>query len=117
MRSLFAATLVFLTTAGAAFAEFAIVKDRPSFVQLISGKTLSRPLVTLNVSPEGSISGKGASRPVTGQWVWRQGYFCRDLTWGKRDLGYNCQEVRVNGSSIRFRSDKGSGDYADFRLR
>ncbi len=43
--------------------------------------------------------------------------FCRDLFWGARDLGYNCQQVDVNGSRIRFTSDRGRGDSAVFRLR
>jgi hypothetical protein len=39
------------------------------------------------------------------------------LVWGGDDLGYNCQEVKTNGSQLRITSDKGTGDSADFRLR
>jgi hypothetical protein len=102
---------------GAAQAELAKISDRDQFVQLVSGKTLSRTLVSLKVSPDGNIMGNGAGWDINGNWAWRDGYFCRELNWGGDDLGYNCQEVRVNGSKIRFTSDKGSGDSADFRLR
>ncbi|MDA7426445.1 dihydrodipicolinate reductase [Thalassococcus lentus] len=112
-----AGVLLGLVLAGPAVAEFSKVSDRASFVQLVQGKTLTRPLVKLRVAPDGSISGKGARWDVTGNWRWQNGYFCRDLNWGGDELGYNCQEVRANGNRIRFTSDQGNGDSADFKLR
>lgn len=103
--------------AGPAAAEFERVEDAQRFRSLVEGKTLTRPLVQLRVTTDGEISGTGAAWPVEGRWVWQDGYFCRDLVWGGSDLGYNCQEVRANGGKIRFTSDRGTGDYADFRLR
>ncbi len=111
------AAIVTTVSAGSALAEFAKVTDRAQFVDLVEGKTLSRTLVSLTVTPEGGISGRGAIWDVTGQWSWQDGYFCRDLYWGGDDLGYNCQEVTASGNAIRFTSDRGSGQSADFRLR
>ncbi|WP_425040888.1 dihydrodipicolinate reductase [Primorskyibacter sp. S187A] len=98
-------------------AELATVKTKQQFVELIAGKTLSRPFVKLQVTPNGSISGRGARWDVEGNWTWQDGYFCRDLFWGGDPLGYNCQEVRANGNRVRFTSDRGAGDSAEFRLR
>ena len=109
--------LALFLLAAPAHAEFAKVDSERDFKSIVSGKTLTRPMVRLRVSPEGEISGRGLTWDVEGQWSWRDGYFCRDLYWGGSALGYNCQEVRVNGSQIRFTSDQGSGDSADFRLR
>ncbi len=116
LRSLFASFLM-ISLASTAGAEFAKIDNKAAFTQVVSGKTLTRPLVKLQVSPQGAISGKGMRWDVTGQWTWQNGYFCRDLYWGGSDLGHNCQEVRINGDSIRFTSDRGRGQYADFRLR
>ena len=116
MRAWMAAAILSLT-AGPAFAEFAKVADKDQFVDLINGKTLTMPLIRLEVSPTGEISGMGSRWEVTGTWSWRDGYFCRELNWGGSDLGYNCQEVRVNNNRIRFISDRGEGDSAVFRLR
>lgn len=116
MRFLFSLAFV-LGTSGAANAEFTTVVDAERFRDLIADKVLTRPLIRLKVSPSGQIEGTGAAIAVQGNWNWRNGFFCRDLSWGERDLGYNCQEVRVNGSRIRFTSDKGNGDYADFSLK
>lgn len=112
----FAAVIAAVLSAQPVSAEFAKVESETQFKQLVSGKTLTRPLVKLEVSPEGSISGTGLTWDVTGNWSWRDGYFCRELFWGGSDLGYNCQEVKVRENRIRFTSDRGTGDYADFRL-
>jgi hypothetical protein len=53
---------------------------------------------------------------VTGDWQWTDGYFCRTLFYGERDLGPNCQEVKVQGATVRFTSDKGQGIYAELTL-
>lgn len=100
-----------------AIAEFVKVENESDFVRLVAGKTLTRPLVKIEVSESGDISGTGAAWAVTGNWTWKDGYFCRSIEWGGDDLGYNCQEVAASGMKIRFTSDQGSGDSADFRLR
>lgn len=118
MRHLSLCAVVACTVAAtAARADFAKVADEDVFRDLVGGKTLTRPLIRLRVAPDGTISGTGARWTVEGRWSWRDGYFCRDLSWGGSDLGYNCQEVRVNGSRIRFTSDRGAGESAEFRLR
>lgn len=106
-----------LLTATSAAAEFAKVDSQEEFVALIQNKELRRPFVRLEVSSEGEISGMGAAWPVTGNWTWQEGYFCRDLFWDGDPLGYNCQEVRAHENRIRFTSDRGAGDSAEFRLR
>ncbi|MEX0279621.1 MAG: dihydrodipicolinate reductase [Arenibacterium sp.] len=116
MRTLAIASALALA-ASAATAEFAKVNDLAQFKSIVTGKTLTRPLIRLEVMPEGDIRGMGARWEVTGNWSWKDGYFCRDLFWGGDALGYNCQEVRVNENRIRFTSDRGRGDSAVFHLR
>ena len=99
------------------FADFSVITDESHFFSVVEGKKLQRVLIKLNISLGGRISGSAVTQPVTGVWLWKEGYFCRSLFWGHRDLGYNCQEVSVLGDRIRFTADKGEGDYADFILR
>ena len=103
--------------AQSATAEFSIVSQRDEFLKIINGKQLERPLIKLQVSDIGQISGRALMIGVRGTWSWQKGYFCRDLFWGKRALGYNCQQVSLRGDKIRFTSDEGKGDYADFTLK
>ena len=118
MKRIFPAmTALAMLIASPAAAEFTKVDSAAAFKSLVSGKTLSRPLVRLQVSPNGKISGRGATWDVSGNWTWKNGYFCRSLEWGGDDLGYNCQEVTTTGTKVRFTSDQGKGESADFSLR
>ena len=114
---LFYPLLVILFHSNLAFAEFSIIYQREEFIEAITGRELKRPLIKLSVSETGRINGSALTTPLSGTWKWQDGYFCRDLFWGKRDLGYNCQQVSLKDDKIRFTSDQGQGDFADFTLR
>lgn len=96
--------------------DMSVVSDEGSFVEMIGGKKLTRFGIKLEVFPTGEIVGRAFGTPVTGAWEWEDGLFCRDLFFGDRDLGANCQLVQVNGKTMRFTSDAGAGDFADFGL-
>jgi hypothetical protein len=117
MPSLALAAASFLAAETAAAEQFRPVRDQSTFVNVIEGRNLTRFGIRLEVTPEGEIKGDAFGRPVRGEWRWQDGFFCRDLYWGERDLGPNCQEVQVNGETLRFISDRGEGIYADLRLR
>ena len=93
------------------------VQDKNTFVSLIKDRKLTRMGINLKVTPDGQIIGRAFGRSVTGAWQWSQGYFCRDLYWGERDLGPNCQAVKVQGRTVRFISDRGTGQFADLVLK
>lgn len=96
--------------------EFRVVDSDTRFVALIEGRELRRLGIRLTVTPTGEIQGRAFGGPVTGQWRWENGYFCRDLFWNDTDLGYNCQLVQENGPTLRFTSDQGAGMFADLTL-
>lgn len=96
---------------------FAPVKEKAEFVGLISGKSLTRFGISLNVSPAGEIQGSAFGSRVTGNWSWENGLFCRDMAFGSTEIAANCQTVARKGSTLRFTSDAGKGDSADLRLK
>lgn len=108
---------LFSAVSSVAWSEYLVIKDKNAFIAEIKDKTLKRPLIRLEVTEDGKINGRAAMLNVTGQWTWENNYFCRDLFWGSRNLGYNCQQVSSNGKKIRFTSDKGEGDFADFTVK
>lgn len=104
--------------AGPAAAEFKRVTDRDNFVSLVKDRNLTRLGVRLNVTDSGQIIGRAFGQKVSGAWNWSSGYFCRDLYVNGEILdGDNCQTVEVRGDTVRFTSDKGTGDFADLRLK
>lgn len=117
MRYAVLAALTALIAGPVAADGFAKVSKKSDFVSLIEGRDLKRFGIKLNVMPDGKITGAAFGREVLGAWEWQQGYFCRDLYWGSRDLGPNCQTVEIQDGTVRFTADRGTGDHADFALR
>lgn len=117
MKHLVAAAALVLT-AGAAHA-FERVSDLSTFNSLMAGKQLRLGIygLTLNVTPDGRITGSAVGYGVTGSWSWQDGYFCRQMDWSGTEIPYNCQLVEVRGSQVRFTTDRGAGDNAVFNLR
>lgn len=113
----FIAVLASIIAVPAGAESFQPVTDKDRFLQTISGQELTRMGISLVVKPSGQIEGAAFGQKVKGAWTWSDGYFCRDLFWGDKDLGYNCQEVQVNGSTLKFTSDRGTGRSAELKLR
>jgi hypothetical protein len=95
---------------------FEQITSREAFLDTVADKELSRFLVSLEVHPDGRITGRGFGRDIIGSWTWQGDYFCRDLYWGADRLDPNCQKVEINGATIRFTSDQGTGRSADLTL-
>lgn len=116
MKPIFVA-LVFILIGQGVFAQDRI-SSKAAFLDQIDGKSLKITLyvLTLNVLKDGSITGSALGNKVTGNWVWQDGYFCRDMKWGSRVIDFNCQLVTVKGKRMTFTTDKGAGDSATFRM-
>lgn len=126
MKTVILAGLIVLgLVAGRAQAnETMTITDRSDFVSVVTGRALelTRPFlargsITLQVTPDGRISGTAMQDPVSGSWAWEGPYFCRVLRYGDEDLGRNCQVVTLRGDRVRFTADQGQGDWAEFALR
>ncbi len=104
-------------TAAPAASDYRPVTDQSEFTQLVVGRDMTRVGITVRVTPAGAITGRAFGQPVSGNWSWQNGFFCRDLFWGDTEFGYNCQAVARNGNSVRFTSDRGAGRSASLQLR
>ena len=99
---------------------FEPVRDKDAFLSLIKDKDLRIGLynLTLKVTPDGRINGTALGWAISGSWRWEDGYFCRDMDWSGYAIPFNCQLVEaVDGSRVRFTSDRGQGQSASFGLR
>ena len=109
--------ILFFLIASPIIASEMTISERPDFENLVKDKKLERFLISLSVTGDGKIKGSAAGRDVSGDWNWIDGYFCRTLMWGERELKYNCQKVTFDGRRLRFISDRGAGQSASFALR
>ena len=109
--------IIFFLMASPIIASETTISERPDFENLVKDKKLERFLISLSVTGDGKIEGSAAVRDVSGDWDWVDGYFCRPLKWGERELKYNCQKVTFDGGRLRFISDRGVGQSASFALR
>lgn len=116
-----AALLLTLATALPAAAEgFQPVTDKTRFLDLVQNRELRIGLydLSINVLPDGRIAGSALGWDITGEWAWKDGYFCREMDWSGTPISYNCQLVEAAGAEkLRFTVDQGKGDSATFRLR
>lgn len=114
------AVVVGLSMAAPAWAEFAVVRDKATFLALMEGRELRMGVfqLALKITPDGMIAGTALGWDVTGTWGWEDGFFCREIDWSGKVIPYNCQLVEALGTDkIRFTVDQGAGDEATFNLR
>lgn len=98
--------------------DFQRVAERDSFVSLVKDRDLTRFGIRLKVSQDGDISGRAFGKDISGDWTWDEGFFCRDLFADGDALDVkNCQKVEVSGNTLRFTSDRGTGESANLRLK
>ena len=106
-----------MITASLVSASETTITNRSDFENLVIDKKLERFLISLSVFNDGKIKGSAAGRDVIGDWDWIDGFFCRTLLWGARELKYNCQLVTFDGRRLRFIADQGKGQSASFAIR
>ncbi|MBA4325609.1 MAG: dihydrodipicolinate reductase [Rhodobacter sp.] len=104
----------------AAADSFEPITQKDRFLDLVQNRELRIGLynLSLNVLADGRISGSALGWQITGQWSWKDGYFCREMDWSGMEIDYNCQLVEADGAErLRFTVDQGKGNSATFRLR
>ena len=112
-----AALATSLLTTPALADGFQRVTDRGDFIELTKNRALTRFGIKVQVTSDGGIIGRAFGGEVSGDWTWNGGYFCRDLYYAGRELDLdNCQTVEVSGNTLRFTSDRGTGDSANLEL-
>jgi hypothetical protein len=100
--------------------DFVAIRDENAFLSLVEGRELrlGRFGVSLKLSSDGRIEGRALGWDLTGNWDWKDGYFCRDMDWSGYEIPFNCQLVEVRDNEVvRFTVDRGAGDSASFKLR
>lgn len=90
-------------------AEKQITTDK-EFRAKVVGKKLITDRGYVIVQKDGSMAGKSGNRELSGEWTWEDGYYCRSVALGSRQLPDDCQMVTILGDEVTFYTKKGYGD-------
>lgn len=107
--------LVLMPSAAQAYTK---VEDQASFLSLVEGRTLSRPLARLTLEPGGQVSGTATGSRLEGRWQWEGTAFCWEAEVGSVPwMEYTCLDVYVDGAQISFREAGNPGNRLDFTIQ
>jgi hypothetical protein len=95
------------------------VESKEDLFTAIDGRALTMGVfrLSLNVLPDGNLTGTAMGWDITGTWSWKDGLFCREMDWSGYEIAYDCQSVEKVGEKLRFTAEYGKGRSADFNLR
>ena len=112
-KTMLAATALIGLSASHAIQQASAADGRITAEQEFRAKAVGKKLVTksgyVNVGKDGSLRGEFGGRELTGKWYWEDGYYCRTVKLGDRDLGHDCQAVLVTEDGMVFHRGKGQG--------
>lgn len=120
MKFVLALSIILATAAPTMASEtFQRIQDKSTFLSAVKERELRLGLfgVSLRVLQNGTIQGKAMGKTVTGTWTWKNGTFCRAMTWGNDPIDHDCQTVAYKPSQIKFISRNGTTRDATFTLR
>lgn len=93
------------------------IKKLEDFQALVVGKTLQSDDGSVKILANGKVTGKLQGKRVKGNWNWQGRYFCRALVWGGQAMGSDCQTVKVNGSTLHLKRQKGKGRVTSYTIK
>jgi hypothetical protein len=102
-------------TALPAQAEFVRIVTVESFRETVTDRVFGdgTGVNVATINGDGTIAGSYEGSAIDGTWVWRDGFFCRDIVYAGRDRGSECQMIEVDGTTLRVTGDLGRGRSGD----
>ena len=86
------------------------IETEQEFREIAVGKKLVYKIGEYVIAhDDGTMSGYFGGKPLTGNWNWEDGYYCRTGKLGGKSLGEDCQIVELSGNRLTFFRKKGKG--------
>lgn len=97
--------------------DFTRVTDAATFEAAVVGRNLNNvndaPSVFFRLNSDGSMNGDVGRGPLSGNWAFRDGYWCRTWTAGLKETSLNsenCQLVELRVGEVALSRDRGEGN-------
>ena len=92
------------------------ITTEKEFRTIVAGKKLtSKAGYSIN-HKDGNITGNFRDRELTGTWTWEDGYFCRSVMLGNKDLPDDCQVITVSGDKVTYIRNRGEGKGLTYQI-
>jgi hypothetical protein len=91
--------------------------DEGSFRAAFADRELCGDGATFVIHSDGSLTGTAEGARLSGEWCWRDGFFCRRATLAGEDLGWDCEIIERSGKRMRYTRDMGRGTASIATLR
>lgn len=86
------------------------IETEQEFREIAVGKKLVYKIGEYVIAhDDGTMSGYFGGKPLSGNWNWEDGYYCRTGKLGGKSLGQDCQIVELSGNKLTFIRKKGKG--------
>lgn len=105
------------------------IHTRKAFCTAFADQVLRGGGLSFVIHSDGRMTGTIEGAALRGEWVWKDGYFCRKAMLGREgagetdsgtadsgtadlveDLGWDCEVIEKSGHLMRYIRDKGRGD-------
>lgn len=100
------------------FADYKRINNADSFTAQVVGKKITfeggNAIIHANGKTNGRLNKKGKYR---GAWVWRNGFYCRNLIIENKETGTKCLKVEIDGVKLRMTMDKGKGRVTEATMK
>ena len=109
-----------ITLPSIASADYKRIREAADFNAQVVGKKITFDGGWGIVHADGKTNGlvtKPKKSKYYGSWVWKGGYYCRNLVIGGKETGTNCQKIEVDGNKLRMTRDKGKGRVTDATMK
>lgn len=110
-RTLTACLIGLMACATPALADFKRITKENDFRAQVVGKVYTNNNGDwFRWNADGSISGALKNKQsFTGAWNWQRKFLCRNIRVGSKELGTDCQVIRVDGTTVQLIRKKGKG--------
>ncbi|MBV1863307.1 MAG: hypothetical protein KUG74_02635 [Rhodobacteraceae bacterium] len=92
------------------------IKKEADFRAMAVDKKITSSFGWVMINSNGKLTGKLTNGRFKGGWNWQKGYYCRNAKVGKKELGFDCQVIKSDGSAIDFIREQGTGKVSSWTI-
>lgn len=102
---------------GATASEFKRIETKAEYLNVVAGKRMVAEWGWVTAAADGNLTGKVNGQAAQGKWDWKNGFWCRTISFGSTNMPRNCQAIFVSGDNLVSIRDKGQGKQTRMKIK